>query len=178
MSRLSLSEPQRAELEARVRGAGGRAERERCQAVLMVAQGFAYADVARALCCSERSVRRHVERFRHAGLEGMQPGRAPGKPALIPEALTPELLRWVQAGPQAAGAPCVNWTHRELAAHLRRVHGVRVSRSTMGDWCRAHGVRPYRPTFRFLRAQAHQVARAREELAQKKRPPSAATSRC
>jgi transposase len=178
MSRLSLSDAERGALEARVRGAQEWAERERSQAVLMAAQGLGYRDAAAALCCSERSVRRHVARFRRAGLEGMRPGKAPGKRPLIPPELEPVLLAWVEAGPQAVGARCTNWTHRYLAEHLARRHGVRVSRATMGAWCRAHGVRPYRPTYRFVRADVRAREAAARELTQKKRPPSAATSSC
>jgi hypothetical protein len=41
-----------------------------------------------------------------------------------------------------------------LADWLRLEHSVAVGRSTMGDFCRQHGIRPYRPSYRFLRADA------------------------
>ena len=108
----------------------------------------------------------------------MRPRKAPGKPARIPAQLEGVLLGWVAQGPVASGAPYAVWTHSRLAQHLARVHGVRVARSTMGDWCRAHGVVPHRPSHRYLRADAAAVERARAELAQKKRPLHAASLSC
>jgi transposase len=178
MSRLTLSltQEERQELEARVRApATGRKERERCQAVLASDAGVEQRDIAHALGCALRSVQRHVSRFRRRGLEGMRPRKAPGKPAHIPAQLQSELLRWIGAGPAAVGAPWAVWTHAHLAEHLRRVHGVRVARSTMGDWCRAHGVAPHRPSHRYLRADAAALEAARAQLAQKKRPPRVAS---
>lgn len=176
MSRLALNltEEERRELEARVRSpATGRKERERCQTVLLSERGVEQQDIAHALACAPRSVQRHVARFRARRLGGMRPRKAPGKPPSIPPQLEGELLAWVAQGPAAAGAPWAVWTHARLAEHLRRVHGVRVARSTMGDWCRAHGVVPHRPSRRYLRADAAEVERARALLAQKKRLPSA-----
>ena len=171
---LHLTQAERRELEARVRApATRRKERERCQAVLLSEAGVQQRDIAHALACALRSVQRHVARWRNRGLAGMCPRKAPGKPALIPAHLESELLGWVAAGPVACGAPWAVWTHARLAQHLVRQHGVRVARSTLGDWCRAHGVVPHRPSHRYLRADAAAVERARAELAQKKRPPSA-----
>lgn len=176
MSRLALNltEGERQELEARVRAPStGRKERERCQAVLLSERGVEQQDIAQALGCAPRSVQRHVARFRHRRLGGMRPGKAPGKAALIPPHLEAQLLEWVAQGPAASGAPYAVWTHARLAQHLRQVHGVRVARSTMGDWCRGHGVVPHRPSHRYLRADAGALASARLQLAQKKRLPSA-----
>ena len=53
----------------------------------------------------------------------------------------------------ACGAAFANWTHEALAAHLGRVHGVRVRKSAMQVYCRRHEIRPYRPTVRLEHEQ-------------------------
>jgi hypothetical protein len=49
-----------------------------------------------------------------------------------------------------------------LAEHLAQTHGVRVAERTMHDFCRRHGIRHYRPTYRFLRADADKQEQARK----------------
>jgi hypothetical protein len=66
----------------------------------------------------------------------------------------------------------------ELADHLFRTRGVRVQKSAMQAFCHKHGIRPYRPTYRFLRGDPIKQAVAREELAVLKRGPSAARWSC
>lgn len=172
---IVLTDGERRMLQVRVQQASEPGERERCQAVLLAAEGVAQQVIGHGLGRSVRCVQRHLMRYRREGLGGMPTRKAPGKPARIPASLEPEVLRWVEAGPQAVGARgCVTWTHAHLARHLRAVHGVQVARATMGEWCRRHGVRPYRPSYRFLRADAQARAAAEALLAKKKPQPSAA----
>ncbi len=73
------------------------------------------------------------------------------------------------AGPAACGLDRANWTYEDLAAQVGRAHGVRVKKSAMHQFCRRHGIRPYRPTYRFLRGDpAKQAAAAGEPVALKK----------
>jgi transposase len=90
----------------------------------------------------------------------------PGQPARIPQALASEILKWVKARPQGGGLNWANWTVAELAHHLYRTHGIQVSETTMREFCHRLGIRPYRPTYRFLRGDADKQAVAREELAE------------
>ena len=53
----------------------------------------------------------------------------------------------------------------ELADHLFKTHGIKTSRSAMQRFCAKIDVRPYRPTYRFLRADAAKQAAAKEDLA-------------
>ena len=52
-----------------------------------------------------------------------------------------------------------------MAEHLFRTHGIRVGKSAMQVFCRKHEIRPYRPTYRFLRGDPEKQAQAREDLA-------------
>jgi hypothetical protein len=60
-----------------------------------------------------------------------------------------------------------------LADHLLKAHGVRTSRSAVQRTCREHEVRPYRPTYRFLRGDPVEQAVARVELAEPRSKPEA-----
>ena len=77
-----------------------------------------------------------------------------------------EVRRWVIDGPSAQGLDRANWTHAELADHLRKTHGISASRSAMQRFCRKAGIRLYRPTYRFLRGDPVKQAEARQELAE------------
>jgi transposase len=92
--------------------------------------------------------------------------------------LAPVLRRWVIDGPAACGLDRANWTHAELADHLSRTRGIRVRKSAMQAFCRRHGVRPYRPTYRFLRGDPVKQGAARDELAVLKKGPNVASWSC
>ncbi len=77
-----------------------------------------------------------------------------------------EVRRWVITGPAGQGLDRANWTHAELADHLRKARGISASRSAMQRFCRKAGIRLYRPTYRFLRGDPVKQAEAREELAE------------
>jgi hypothetical protein len=72
----------------------------------------------------------------------------------------------VIGGPTEQGLDRANWTHAELADHLRKTRGISASRPAMQRSCREAGIRPYRPTYRFLRGDSVKQAEAREELAE------------
>ena len=52
-----------------------------------------------------------------------------------------------------------------MAEHLFWARGIRVRKSAMQAYCRRHEIRPYRPTYRFLRGDPEKQALARQELA-------------
>jgi len=92
------------------------------------------------------------------------PKKAKGAPAKIPDSMTGEIRRWVIDGPAACGLDRANWTHEELADHLFKARGVKTSRSAMHRFCRKIGIRPYRPTYRYLRGDAARQEGAKEDL--------------
>ncbi|RKH50075.1 helix-turn-helix domain-containing protein [Corallococcus aberystwythensis] len=167
MSRLELSEEQRGELEACFRTTEDRRLRDRCQAVLMTARSRPQQQIAEDLGTTARNIQRFVARYRAGGLEGLRIQWAPGKTPLIPEELGPTILDWIRQGPRACGLKRANWTHVALADFLQLKTGIRVRETAMGDFCRRHGVRLYRPTYRFLRADPARQLQARQELSEK-----------
>jgi transposase len=49
--------------------------------------------------------------------------------------------------------------------------GIAVKRTAMRNFCQRHGMRPYRPTYRYVRGDPDKQQAAREELAALKKSP-------
>jgi transposase len=165
MIRVVLSDRQLEELEAMFAAAGDVRLRNRAQIVLMAHRGRPRGQIAADVGVATRTVQRWLNAYCEGGAAALVPGQAPGAPPRIPESLASEVRRWVIEGPAACGLDRANWTHEELAAHLGRVHGVRVKKSAVHEFCRRHGIRPYRPGYRFLRGDPAKQERAASELA-------------
>jgi transposase len=138
--------------------------RVRCQAVLMAARGRPHGHMAEDLAVSVRTLQRWLNRYYQQGLSGLEIRWVPGRAAKIPASLAPEILDWVRQGPAGCGLDRANWTYEELAIYLYHVKGLTVSATTMRTFCRRHGVRPYRPTYQYLKANPAQQEIARYDL--------------
>jgi transposase len=163
MMKLSLSEDERCQLEERFRCTPNRRLRNRCQAILMAARGRQHRQIAEDLGISVRTLQRWLNAYETGGLEGLVIQGAAGRAPRIPATLAPVILAWVRQGPAGCGLDRANWTYAELAAHLYRVQGIAVRESTRRIFCRKHGVRPYRPTHRSLRADPAAQAVAQQD---------------
>lgn len=169
MVRITLTSAQREELEQTFKTTSERYLRHRCQAVLMAARGRQHGQIAEDLQVHRVTVQDWLRQYRQGGIDGLVIHWGPGQPARIPQALAPEVLKWVKEGPQGCGLNRANWTFAELAQHLYRTHGVQASETTMREFCHRLELRPYRPTYRFLRGDPQKQAVAREELAELKK---------
>jgi transposase len=165
MIRVVLTGRQEEQLEAVFAGTDDRRLRDRAQIVLMAHRGRPRGQIASDLGVSTRTVQRWLNAYCERGVDGLLPRKAPGAPPRIPERLAGEVRRWVMDGPTACGLDRANWTYAELAGHLRRTHGVRVRRSAVQAFCARHGIRPYRPSYRFLRGDPDKQREAASELA-------------
>lgn len=178
MIRISLPDDDLQRLEAVFREAADAKLRHRVQIVLMAHRGRRHPDIAADTGTSPRSVQRWLNAYLDRGLDGLRPRKAPGaKPKLTPD-LAPVLRQWVIDGPAKHGLDRANWTYPELADHLLKTRGVRVGKSALQAFGAKHGVRPYRPTYRFLRGDPVEQAKAREEIADLKKGRRRATSSC
>ena len=139
--------------------------RDRCQAVLMAHRGRKRKAIAQDLGVHRTTVRLWLKQYQQRGVAGLQIQWAPGQPGRIPEALAPTLQGWVKDGPQSCGLDRANWTYEELAAYLYHTIGIEVQRTAMRVFCQRHSIRPYRPTYRYLRGDPEEQRLAREELA-------------
>lgn len=176
---VTLTAEQEAELLETYRTTSDLWLRDRCQAVLMVARGGRRRqDIARDLDVSARTLRRYVDDYLTEGLAGLVVHWHTGPQHKISAEVGAELVQWVREGPSGCGLERANWTLEELAEHLYQTHGVRVCAETMRQFCRRHGIRLYRPTYRFLRGDPEKQAQATEALEDLKKKRSRANSSC
>lgn len=178
MIRIRLPEAEGRELEAQFRSTQDRKLRDRLQIVLLAHEGRKHQDIAADLRVNRRSVQRWLNAYLERGLAGLAPRKAKGKEPGIPASLADEIKRWVIEGPAEQGLDRANWTHEELADHLKKTHGIETSRSAMHRFCSKIGVRPYRPTYRYLRGDPAKQAQARGDLAALKKGRPKASSSC
>jgi transposase len=151
MIRVQLPPAEVERLEQAFRSTEDRKLRDRVQIVLLAHRGRRHQDIAADLCINRRGVQRWLNAYLDRGLDGLLPRKAKGASGNIPADLADEIKRWVIGGPGQQGLDRANWTHAELADHLFKTHGIRTSRSAMHRFCSRIDIRPYRPTYRFLR---------------------------
>jgi transposase len=164
MIRIRLKAEEREELERTFKGTPERRLRDRCQAVLMADRGRRRGQIAADLGVHRASVHRWLRAHQARGLAGLRIKWAVGPSPRIPAARAETIPAWVKDGPQGCGLERANWTDAELAAHLYRAHGIEVRATAMRAFCHRHGVRPYRPTYRYLRGDPARQEAARREL--------------
>ena len=171
MRRIRLTGTEQADLEQMFKTTHDRRLRDRCQAVLMAHRGRKRKTIAQDLGVHRTTVRLWLKQYQEQGLPGLPIHWAPGRLGRIPEALAPTIQRWVQDGPQGCGLDRANWTYEELATHLYQTTGIEVKRTAMRVFCQRHDIRPYRPTYRYLRGnpEKQQVAQDRTGGVKKKR---------
>jgi transposase len=176
--RIQLPEAEARRLDALFRSTDDRKLRDRLQIVLMVHRGRARQDIAADLGVHRKTVTRWVNAYCVDGLDGILPKKAPGKSSPIPPSMADEVRRWVIDGPVKQGLDRANWTHEELADHLKRTKGIRTSRSAVQRFCSKIGIRLYRPTYRYERGNPAKQAKAREEIAELGKEPRPVRSFC
>jgi transposase len=164
MIKITLHDYDRQQLEHIFKNTADRRLRDRCQALLMADRGRHHAQIAADLHVNPRTLQRWLNAYRTQGLDGLTIHWAPGRLPRIPESLAPEIVAWVKQGPAGCGLDRANWTAAELAAYLYRTKGIAVSERTMRAFCTKHGVRPYRPTYQYLKGDPDQQAVARQDL--------------
>lgn len=162
--RVQLPATEADRLDALFRSTNDRKLRDRLQIVLMAHRGRARQDIAADLGVHRKTVTRWINAYCDAGLDGLVPRKAKGKAGNIPKALADEVKRWVVEGPAEQGLDRANWTHEELADHLKKTKGIRTSRSAVQRFCSGIGIRLYRPTYRYLRGKPEKQAQAKEDL--------------
>jgi transposase len=178
MIRIRLPEAEAQKLEAAFRATEDRKLRDRLQIVLLAHKGRQHQDIAADLSINRRSVQRWLNAYGERGLAGLAPRKARGKGPGIPASMADEIKRWVIAGPAGQGLDRANWTHEELANHLLQTKGIQTSRSAMHRFCSRIGIRPYRPTYRYLRGDPDKQAKAKGDLAGLKKGRRRANSSC
>lgn len=171
MRRIELSSHESASLTHIFKTTPDRRLRDRCQAVLMASRGRARQAIAQDLGIHRSTVTSWLKQYQERGSAGLTIQWAPGKPRRIPQGLAPMIQDWVKDGPQHCGLDRANWTYEELAVYLYQRTGIAVRRSAMQNFCHRHDIRPYRPTYRYLRGDPAKQQTAQHDLeAFKKKP--------
>jgi transposase len=178
MIHISLPAAELRQLQQLFRSTDDRILRDRVQIVLMAQRGRPHQEIAADLGVTPRTVQRWLNAYLERGPDGLRPRKAPGATPKLTADLAPLLPRWVIDGPAKQGLDRANWTYAELADHLFKTHGVLVRKSAMQVFCHKHDIRPYRPTYRFLRGDPDKQAAAREDLAALKKKPRRVNSSC
>ena len=178
MIRIQLPPAEVERLESEFRATDDRKLRDRLQIVLLAHKGRMHKDIAADLCVNRKSVQRWLNAYLGRGLDGLRPRKAKGKASNIPVALADEIKAWVIGGPASCGLDRANWTYEEIADHLRKAKGIETSRSAVHRFCSKIDVRPYRPTYRYLRGDPAKQEKAKEDLADLKKKRGRANSSC
>jgi transposase len=178
MIRISLPAAELQQVQQLFRAADDRTLRDRLQIILMAQRGRPHLQIAADLGITPRTVQRWLNAYLERGLNGLRPRKAPGATPKLTADLAPLLQRWVIDGPAKQGLDRANWTYAELADHLFKTQGILVRKSAMQVFCHKHDIRPYRPTYRFLRGDPAKQAAAREDLAALKKKPRRANWCC
>jgi len=165
MRRIGLTTTDHAHLEHLFKTTPDRRFRDRCQAVLMRSRGRKRTAIAQDLGVHRTTVRLWLKQYQERGVPGLQIHWAPGQTGRIPETLAPTIQAWVKGGPQSCGLDRANWTYEELATYLYQTTGIEVKRTAMRVFCQRHNIRPYRPTYRYLRGDPEKQQAAQGELA-------------
>lgn len=178
MLRIHLSAEELAAVEQKYKTVTDRRVRDRCQAVLMAHRGRKRRAIAEDLGVHRTTVKKWLDQYRAGGVAGLKMRRAPGKSRRIPQALAPTIIAWVKGGPQGCGLNRANWTYEELAGQVYRRTGIVIKRTAMRDFCQRHEIRPYRPTYRYLRGDPQRQAATKAELAETKKKPKRESVSC
>lgn len=171
MRRIELTRQEQETLASAFKQTSDRRVRDRCQAVLMASRGRKRSAIAQDLGVHRSTVLVWVKQYQAHGFAGLQIQWAPGRPRRIPEDLAPTIQGWIKGGPQSCGLDRANWTYEELAVYLYQHTGIEVQRSARQDFCHRHAIRPYRPTYQYLRGDPAQQQAARHELDECKKKP-------
>jgi transposase len=127
---IDLTPEQRRDLRRQQRRALGRVA-ERIHYVLLFSRGFALAEIARLYEVDERTVVAWLERYRRAGLAGLDDLPRSGRPRLASAAAQAEASRCLDATPSEWGAERTTWTRRLLGRHLGERLGCWLSTSSL-----------------------------------------------
>ncbi|MGH9541311.1 MAG: helix-turn-helix domain-containing protein [Terriglobales bacterium] len=118
--RITLTDAERAEVEAAQRARPTVRHWRRYQAVLLRAGGTPLAVVAQTLGCSADSVTNWTNAWREQGVAGVREGRHAGAARRLDAAGEQRLGELLASDPQAAGYAATGWTVPLLRTELAR----------------------------------------------------------
>jgi len=155
MASISLSDRLHGELEDILTHTPWAKERSRAQALLWLAEGESVGQVAEVLRVTRQTVYNWVERFRQRKgldlrarlLDAPRPGRPPTALGII----DPLIEAVIDQDPRKLGYHSTVWTAPLLLQHLKRAHGIEVSRQSISLAIARLDIRWKRPRHQLAR---------------------------
>ena len=144
--RLTLTESQRAELEAAAAAEKGVRRWKRYRAVLLRGEGMTVAAVAHTLECSVASVSAWTAAWRQVGVPGLREGDHGGGKVKLGMAEEAVLVRLLEQDPQARAHRATGWTVPLFQGELGRL-GSHVGARTIRRALHRLGYRWKRPRY-------------------------------
>src|SRR6476619_2175774 len=136
---MKLTKSERVEWQRQASARNRRADSaRRARLILLLAQGFTWAEIRAKLDCSDSYIDRWSKRFvadRLAGLFARHAGRERYK---VTERIEARVLAWTTKRKPADGS--THWSSRKLAAEL----GGAISHMTVARIWAKHGIKPHR----------------------------------
>jgi len=130
VSPISLTPEEQKTLRRQQRRAVGRVS-ERIHYVLLFARGYDVAEIAALYQVDERTVETWLERFRTAGVGGLDDLPRSGRPRLARAVAEAEAIRCLEGSATETGVERTTWTRRLLQRHLGERLDLRLSKSSL-----------------------------------------------
>lgn len=142
--------------------------------ILMSAVGRSKPSIAHDLGCSIGTVDNIRKHYRQRGLEGLTPGKPPGRRSRATPEYRAALQGAIQTPPQQLGYGFSVWSLARLNAHLQKQTGIGFSDDQLGRIMHQEGFSVQRPKH-TMKGKRNEAAyeRARGELKVLKKRPSA-----
>lgn len=135
---LTLSPSERRELEQQARAEFTRADSARhAQLILLLADGYTWAEIRARLGCSDSYIARWSKRFAAERLAGLYARHAGRERYKVTDKLEKRVLTWTTRHTPADGSR--HWSSRKLAAEL----GGSISHMTVARIWARHGIKPH-----------------------------------
>jgi transposase len=131
-------------------------EQRRREAARLLRSGESQAEVARRLGVSRQSVSRWAQALEREGLRALRRAKRAGRRPQLQDAQLRQLVRLLEAGPEAAGFATGLWTLPRVRQVIEQRFGVRLGTTRVWQLLHGLGFSPQRPTGR---------ARQRDEVA-------------
>jgi transposase len=149
---MELTDVQRAELAALVKDRYAYPEvARRAQMILWESEGLAVGKIAALARVSRPTLNLWRSRYRKEGVAGLADRDRPGGRQQIPPEVRSKIVALTRmTPPQDLGIS--HWSSREMAAHLKKAHGIEVSHNFVSELWREHGLKPHvQGTFKLSR---------------------------
>ena len=135
---MKLTKSERVELQRQANARNRRADSaRRARLILLLAQGFTWAEIRAKLDCSDSYIDRWSKRFAADRLSGLFARHAGRERYKVTDRIEARVLAWTSKRKPSDGS--THWSSRKLAGELGDISHMTVSRI----WAK-HGIKPHR----------------------------------